>query len=290
MRQEIKYFVITPVRDEAAYIEKTIQSMISQRTLPKKWLIVDDGSTDGTERIIEKYCKSHDWIWLIKRENRGYRKAGSGVVEAFYDGYDEIKNFTWNFLVKLDGDLEFDPFYFEKCLSKFYEDSKLGIGGGIVKNHTGNGYHVEKNPKFHVRGASKIYRRDCWEVIGGIEVTVGWDTIDEVKANMFGWKTKTFEDIEIIQNKMTGSADGQLKNYIKNGKANYICGYHPIFMHLKIIKRVIQKPYLVGSVGLLIGYLFGQIGKTPRHQDSEFIKYLRKQQINKLSGKDTIWK
>ena len=127
---DVSYIVISPVRDEADYIEETISSMLSQRVLPKEWVIVNDGSTDKTEEIIDKYATQYPWIKVVHRKNRGFRKPGGGVVEAFKSGYSVISTKSWDFIVKLDGDLSFDQFYFEKCFACFAQDPGLGIGGG----------------------------------------------------------------------------------------------------------------------------------------------------------------
>ena len=284
------YIIITPVRNEAAHFSKTIEAVISQTILPKNWIIVDDGSIDGTRDIINKYINRYEWINAIYRNDRGYRKAGSGVIEAFYDGYNSIREKNWEYIVKLDGDLEFSNNYFELCFKIFFEEQKLGIGGGLVLNRTDKGLVIENNPNFHVRGATKIYRKKCWYDINGLEKIIGWDTIDEVKANMIGWRTRTFENIHVIQNKFTGAADGQLKNYIKNGKANYICRYHPLYMVGKIVKRLFERPYIVGSVGLTVGYLKSFMDGNLKVKDQMFKKYIQEQQINKIMGRESIWK
>src|SRR5439155_276612 len=122
--------VITPVRDEADRISKTIQSMISQTIRPQQWIIVNDGSKDATGQLAEKAAADHEWIHVVHRQDRGFRKPGGGVIEAFYAAYKEITDSGWDFLAKLDGDLEFASDYFERCFCKFVENEKLGIGGG----------------------------------------------------------------------------------------------------------------------------------------------------------------
>src|SRR5579862_7957916 len=123
------YVVITPVRDEEEHLQSTIESMVQQTVLPKEWIIVDDGSKDHTGEIIDDYASRYPWIKAVHREDRGFRKAGGGVVDAFYDGYRVLTCSEWDFVVKFDGDLIFDADYFEKCLGEFHLDSKLGIGG-----------------------------------------------------------------------------------------------------------------------------------------------------------------
>ncbi len=286
-----RYVVITPVRNEAPYIGKTIDSMVNQTILPREWIIVNDGSTDATPKIIDQASRQYPWIKVIHRSDRGFRNSAGGVIEAFYDGYAALSYEDWNFIVKLDGDLSFKPDYFEACLVHFAEDSKLGLGGGVVWSLVGGKLINDgrNDPKFHVRGATKIYRRDCWEQISPLMKAPGWDTIDEVMANMLGWRTYTFRDVNLIQLKATGSADGRWGNAFKNGKANYVTGYHPLFMIAKCIKRGFFAGKILEAAGLWAGFCSGYIKKEPRVRDTQIIRYLRKQQILRMLGRPSIY-
>jgi biofilm PGA synthesis N-glycosyltransferase PgaC len=285
-----KYVIITPVRDEEAYLEFTIESVLRQSVRPEEWIIVDDGSTDNTGNIIDKYASLHPWIRGIHRTNRGFRKAGGGVVDAFNDGYRALTGQDWEFIVKLDGDLTFAPDYFESCLGKFAYETKLGIAGGIIC-HVVNGIKLlETGPEFHVRGATKIYRKECWDAIGGFWPAPGWDTMDEVKARRLGWITRSFSDLHLVHHRITGTAEGIWAGMVKNGRANYICGYHPLFMLSKFFLRLFRKPYVVGSVGLMYGFVSGYLKRIPQVDDPITIRYLRRQQMNRLCGGETIWK
>jgi glycosyltransferase involved in cell wall biosynthesis len=284
------YIIITPVRNEEEYIEKTIVSVARQTIKPAEWVIVNDGSTDNTGKIIDEFSRQYPWIHTVHRENRGFRKAGGGVMEAFYDGYNSIQSREFDFIVKLDGDLSFGEDYFEKCFREFDKDSKLGIGGGMVVHEIREKLELEEAPLFHVRGATKIYRKACWEAIGELIKAPGWDTLDEVKANMLGWKTRSFPEIILIHHRFTGQADGPWRNWVKNGTANYISGYHPLFMSFKCLKRIFQKPYVIGSIGLFYGFIEGYMKKIPQINDKKLIAYLRKQQLKRLLYKDSIWK
>jgi len=290
MKCAAKYVVISPVRDEAEYIEHTISSMVQQTVLPVEWVLVDDGSTDGTSAILDRWARHHPWMKPIHRANRGQRAAGSGVMEAFYDGLNAISHNDWEFLVKLDGDLAFDPQYFEHCFAEFAADPQLGIGGGVICHEAGGDFEVEQTPLFHVRGATKIYRRACWESIGGLLRTPGWDTMDEVKANSMGWCTRSFPNRRVRHYRFTGAADGAWRNSIKNGIGSYICGFHPIFVLSRSIKNVTRKPYCVRAIGLLYGFVLGYLKRVPRVEDLPTIRYLRDQQLRRLTFRQTIWK
>jgi biofilm PGA synthesis N-glycosyltransferase PgaC len=287
---ELKYVLITPVRDEEAYLRFTIDCMVAQTIRPVEWIIVNDGSTDATGKIIDEYARQYPWIQGVHRENRGFRKAGGGVVDAFNDGYHALKSKDWDFIVKLDGDLSFAPTYFESCFEKFASEPRLGVGGGVICHVTNGVEQVEECPAFHVRGATKIFRRECWEGIGGFWPAPGWDTMDEVKASMLGWTTKSFPDLHLAHHRYTGAAEGAWSDSVKNGRANYVCGYHPLFMLSKCFLRLGRKPYILGSVGLFYGFLTGYLKRIPQVNDPKTIGYLRRQQLARLIGRETIWR
>ena len=282
---------LPPCATRDDYLPKTIDSVTSQTLQPRKWIIVNDGSTDNTKQIIDEAAKQYSWIQGVHRPDRGYRKQGGGVIEAFYDGYKLIADAPWDFLVKLDGDLSFDGNFFESCLGQFTADPKLGIGGGTVCCLKDGAWvaEVHHDPRFHVRGATKIYRRQCWEQIGGLLKAPGWDTVDELKANMLGWETRTFAEILLLQLKDTGSADGAWRNWVKNGLANYVSEYHPLFMTAKCLKRMFAPPYILGAVGLGYGFLSGYFRRIPRAGDSALAHYVRGQQLRKLTMRPSIW-
>jgi len=286
-----RYIIITPVRDEESCIKLTVKSIINQTQKPILWIIVDDGSTDDTGRILDHYANQYDWIRVVHRENRGYRAAGSGVIAAFNEGYTRVPIEGWDFIVKLDGDLSFEPDYFERCFSRFEEDKVLGLAGGTVFNHRNGKLVVDSigDPCFHVRGATKIYRRLCWEQISPLEQAPGWDTIDEVKANFYGWATRTFSDIALIQHKPTGGADGHWRNWYKNGLGCYMAGYHPVFMLGKCAKRCFEKPFFIIAVALFLGYCSGSLKSRGQAQDKEVVRYLQKQQLRYLLRRSSIY-
>jgi glycosyltransferase involved in cell wall biosynthesis len=282
--------IVSPVRNEAQHLRATIHSVAQQTLLPTQWVIVDDGSTDSTPEILAQAVRAHTWVSTIRRPDRGYREPGGGVVAAFYDGYRQLDAPDWQFLVKLDGDLLLPTRYFETCLEEFRRDPRLGIGGGTLY-HIQNGIEVfESNPRFHVRGATKIYRRECWNAIEGLHQAPGWDTLDETKAHMLGWSTRSFSELRCLHLRPTGSADGPWRDAVKNGRANYVSGYHPCFMALKSLKRLFEKPYGVVAAGLLYGFATGYLNKLPRVNNPDLIRYIRQQQIRRLLLRRSMWR
>ena len=285
------YVVITPARNEGDYIGHTIASMAGQTVLPFLWIIVNDGSTDRTKEIVDAAVTEYPWIRAVHRPDRGYRQQGSGVIEAFYEGFERVPPKSWDFLVKFDADLSFPPDYFARCFAKFSDEPTLGIGGGLICQEIQGRLVCESpgDPIFHVRGATKIYRRACWEGIGGLLRAPGWDTIDELKANLLEWRTFSFTDIPLRHHRFTGKADGKWKNYVKFGLANYITGYHPLFMAAKCLKRMLQRPYVVGGIGLAYGFLKGYWTGASQVDDRRLVDYVHRQQLNRLLNRPSLW-
>jgi biofilm PGA synthesis N-glycosyltransferase PgaC len=285
----VRYVIVTPARNEGRAIEETIVSIIHQTVLPLEWVIVDDGSEDESVEILDRYARKYSWITVVHRRNRGFRQPGRGVVEAFDDGYRSVKNHNWEYVVKLDADLVLEQDYFERCLKEFELDSNIGIAGGTVYELQNGQPKMEPIPPFHVRGATKIYRRACWDQLGGLVPAPGWDTLDEVKANMLGWHTRSFSHIRVLQRRATGSNDGVWRDYVKNGRANYVAGYHPLFLFLKCIRRLVRPPYVIGSFGLAFGFAAAYLRRLPQVDDPELIHYLRGEQRRMMLGKASLW-
>ena len=284
-----KYSIITPVRDEERFIEGTIESVLRQTIRPIEWIIVDDGSTDSTGTIIERYARDHSWIRILHRKSRGHRSTGGGV-EAFLDAYPLLLERDWDYLVNLDGDLTFAPDYFEKCFEHFRNTPRLGIGGGAVYIQVGDSLQWEKAPYFHVRGATKIYRRECWVSLGGLIPSLGWDTVDELKANQLGWTTRTFPELKLVHHRVTGLTWGAWGNAVNDGEADYIVGYHPLFFAVKCVRNAFNPPYIIRALGIAYGFLRSAVRRTHRVCDSKLRTYIRDQQLRRILGMSSMWK
>jgi poly-beta-1,6-N-acetyl-D-glucosamine synthase len=285
-----KYVVITPVRDEETYLPRVIESMTRQTICPQEWIIVNDGSKDRTKEIIDEAASNFTWVRAVHREDRGYRKWGAGIIEAFYDGFHSLNCQDWEFMSKLDGDLSFEPEYFERALESFRANPDLGITGGTLYHFRNGRKVIERGPKFHVRGGTKIFRRACWDAIGGLWIGPGSDTVDEVKANMLGWTTMSAADLLMQHHRPTGASWGRWGGLVKDGKIDYVYGSHPAFLMAKSFVRLARRPYLVGSIALVYGYISACIDRIPRVDDPQLIQYLRRQQLARLTGGKTIWK
>ena len=284
------YVVITPMRNEEEHLPELLASMAAQILRPLQWVLVDDGSSDSTPQLIQSAVDDHPWIVGATCKDRGFRSPGGGVVEAFDIGRASVTVDTWDFIVKLDADLAFESDYFERCLDAFETDPGLGIAGGrLSSRHPDGTIEVEKHPDFHVRGATKIYRRTCWDEIGGLVPAKGWDTIDEVKANQLGWTTRTL-DVEIVQQRVTGARAGSWRNWSKNGQAAWFCGYHPLFAAARSARIATMRPYVIKGIAFAVGYGGSMLLRRPRVADKPLVAYVRREQLARLRGRPSIWR
>jgi poly-beta-1,6-N-acetyl-D-glucosamine synthase len=284
-----RYCVITAVRDEEQFIARTIESVLVQTVKPLEWIIVDDGSTDQTASIVASYAERCPWIRFVRRPDRGYVSKGGGV-EAFLEVLPLLASYDWEYLANLDGDMTLEPDYFERCFEKFRNMPSLGVGGGTVYVSVAGHWQPEQAPAFHVRGAAKIYRRKCWEAIGGLWPGLGWDTVDEVKANQLGWSTQSFSDIKLYHHRVSGTRWGAWGFSMLDGEADYTVGYLPLFFALKCVRHIMNSPFLLRSIGMAYGYLRSVLQGVPRVDDREFVEYLRRQQFRRIVGLSSIWK
>lgn len=284
------YVIITPARNEEAYIIHTLNSVAKQSLLPKKWIVVDDGSTDRTFDIVKEFSKDHDWLEIFQKQDRGYFEYYIGVIESFYFGYNKLNGLKWDYIVKLDADLSLGPSYFKTCLDRLNETQNLGIAGGTIYNIINGQSVMDKVPNFHVRGATKIYKYKCFKDIGGISETPGWDTLDVVKANMLGWKTQSFPDLPVYHHRYTGYGDRIFKNMFYMGYSHYFVGYDSLYITLRSIKRLFKKPIFIGSIFTMLGYLYGLLFRKEQYHDKELLYFVKTHQRKRMFFRNTFWR
>jgi len=271
------------VRNEAKYLERTIQSVVKQMYRPQEWIIVDDGSSDDTLKIAEAAAAQYPWIKVMQRTDRGFREPGRGVVEAFNDGLAQLTNTQPDFLCKMDGDLEFAPDYFVTLLREFAVRPRLGMASGVTFMQRANGKLVqEKVAKDFVVGPIKLYRRACFEDIGGLEPHLGWDTIDVYRARMRGWETANYSDLVVLHLRQMGTAKGIVWGKMKTGMGEYYYGSHPLFVLARCSYRMSERPYGVIGFSIALGYVLALVRRERRIADVEFIKFLREEQLARL--------
>ena len=265
-RSTPRYVIVSPVKDEARYVDLTLQSVVAQTLQPVSWVIVDDGSRDGTREIVRRYASSHRFIRLVEScHSAGARQPGGGVIQAFNRGFAALETADYDFIVKLDCDLSFPADYFETLLTRFTDDERLGIASGVYAEvgRTGTWIPV-KMPSYHACGASKVVRRRCFEDIGGFVAAKGWDTVDEIRAWHMGWRTTHFTELELKHHKPEGKGIGLVRTSVMHGHIYYVTGGDPLFLLFKCLHRLTVRPPLINALALTWGYLNAWAKRTSR--------------------------
>jgi poly-beta-1,6-N-acetyl-D-glucosamine synthase len=278
------YVLITPARDEAKFIEKTIQSVVAQTVLPLKWVIVSDGSTDGTDDIISRYASQHPWIELVRMPERRERSF-AGKVHAFNAGYARVRDLEYEAIGSMDGDISFEERYFSFLLAKLAEDPRLGLVGTPFKDGSNAMYDYRfVNPE-HVSGACQLFRRQCFEDVGGyIPIRAGGiDYVAVISARMKGWKTRTFtEQVSLHHRKMGTAEKGMLAARFAQGKKDYTFGNHPLWEGFRAVYQMSRTPLVVGGVLVMLGYLWALLRHADRPIPMETVAFIRREQMSRL--------
>jgi poly-beta-1,6-N-acetyl-D-glucosamine synthase len=279
-----QFVLITPARNEAEFIELTIKSMVAQTVKPLKWVIVSDGSTDGTDDIVNKYAADHPWIELVRTPERRERHF-AGKVYAFNAGYARVKALAYGAIGNLDADLSFDDEYFSFLLQRLAEDPRLGLVGTPFKDEGGSTYDYRYVSIEHVSGACQLFRRECFEQVGGYVPVKGGgvDHIAVITARMKGWKTRTFTEKVILHHREIGTAQqGTLKARFMTGAQDYALGSHLIWELSRAIYQLRMRPFVIGGLMLLSGYLWSMVRRVPRPVSPELVEFRRREQMQRL--------
>jgi glycosyltransferase involved in cell wall biosynthesis len=280
----LRYVLITPARNEAAHIEKTLRSMISQTLPPVRWIIVSDGSTDGTDDIVRRYAASHAWIELLRMPERKERHF-AGKVYAFNAGYAQVKDLDYDLIGNLDGDVSFESDYFEYLITQFAQSPRLGLAG---TNYFENGlkYDFRFSNVEDVAGACQLFRRKCFEGIGGYQPIKGGgiDLVAVLSARMRGWETRSFTDKYLVHYRPQGTASARAwRVHFIDGQHDYRFGGHPVWELFRgAYRSAKKKPFFISGGLLLAGYASEMLKRKERPVPTELIEFRRREQMERL--------
>lgn len=280
----LRYVLITPARNEAAYIEKTIRSMIAQTVLPERWVIVSDGSTDDTDAIVEKYLDRRPWMELLSLPERRERHF-AGKVGAFDAGYARVRDLAFDIVGNVDADISFEPDFFAVLLARFEEMPGLGVGGTHYVEGDFHSYRDSFIDACHVNGACQLFRRACYEDIGGYVPNKGGgiDWVAVTTARMKGWETRSFAERTFHHHRPIGTEGSSvLKARFHYGKKDYFTGGHPLWQLFRGVFQMSKEPYVIGGALLLAGYFWAWLSGHPRAVSDELMRFHRGEQMRRL--------
>jgi glycosyltransferase involved in cell wall biosynthesis len=281
------YVLVTPSRNEEALIGKTIESVIVQTVLPLKWVIVNDGSTDSTGAIAERYAAEHHWIEVVNRPVRKERNFAA-KVHAFNAGRERLKDVDYEIIANLDSDVVLDHDHFEFLLEKFQREPRLGVAGTVFREEGGYNSGTDSfEGQTYVSGQCQMFRRECFEEIGGYYANKagGIDWIAVQTARLRGWKTRSFREKSFFHHRPLGTADrGVLAASFSYGKKDYFLGGHPLWELLRVSYRMTKRPYILDGLALGLGYGLAAVRRLERPVSTELMAFYRREQMRKLTA------
>lgn len=279
------YVLVTAARNEQAVIEGTIRSVAAQTVRPQQWVIVSDNSSDRTDDIVRALAREYPFITLVRRSHDANIRSFGSKVHAFRLGYAKLCGQRYGFLGNLDADVTFASDYFEKVLERFGANPRLGLAGGLIHELIGSKFISQRIIQNSVAGAVQMFRRECYEQIGGyIPLRYGGiDSAVEIVARMCGWEVQTFRDLEVRHHRRVASGGGTLlPREWRHGLRHYSLGYHPLFELVRNIYKIPERPYAVGAVVMTLGYLWALATGNPRELPVEAVRFLQKEQKKRL--------
>jgi biofilm PGA synthesis N-glycosyltransferase PgaC len=284
MPDDLKYVLITPARNERQFIDLTLRSVVAQTKIPAKWVIVSDGSTDGTDDLVTQYTADYPWIELVRMSDRRDRNF-AGKVHAFNAGYAKLEALSYDVIGNLDADISFNPDYLAYLLSKFAENPKLGVAGTPYQEDGKTTYDYRFASIEFVPGACQLFRRECFEEIGGYKPIKGGtvDSIAVITARMKGWDTRTFTDKTCAHHRPSGTAQSSaVTARFKWGAKDYALGNHPLWECFRSAFQMTRKPFVIGGLAILSGYVWSLIRRPERPASQELVAYRRREQMHRL--------
>ncbi len=276
-------YIIIPAHNEENSIGLTLDSLVKQSLLPKSVVVVNDNSTDDTEQIIEAFATKYSWITLVNANSSDEHLPGTKIINAFYKGFETLDN-DYDVICKYDADLIFPKNYLETLVNHFKSDEKLGMIAGHCYVKKGKTWQLESlTGKDHIRGALKAYRKECFFEIGKLKRSMGWDTIDELLAQYYGWSFKTDDTLKVKHLKPTGIGYGKDSKHLQ-GEALYKLRYGFSLAILSFLKLAYKKKSFVLFIDYISGYLKASIKKVDfliTKDQGKFIRKLRWKNIKK---------
>lgn len=281
-----RYALVTPCRNEAKTLATTLETTIAQTILPARWVIVDDGSSDETPRILAEYAARHPWIEIVTRADRGARAVGPGVIEAFYEGLSRLDLDHYDYVCKYDADLEMPPRYFERAMERMEADPFLGNVSGKMQERQPDGSLVtffmgDEN----AIGAIKFYRVDCFRQIGGFVRELAWDGIDGHLCRMHGWIACSVDDPEmrfVHLRPMGSSQDDILVGRQRWGRGKYFMGSAWYYVLAASVFRMKDRPFVRGGANIFYGYVKSAQQRLRRYDNPRYLSYVRRFELMQL--------
>jgi len=283
-----KYILISPVYNEEDHLDALVQAVVNQTILPQIWLFVNDGSTDATGDLIDRYSAQYEFVGQLRLSRDNSRTYYSGKTHAFLAGYQHIKDrCEYDFVANLDADVVMRTSYYEDIMREFDANPRLGVAGGKYSYNRGHRVCKVLFDELSVPGSVQMFRRECYEEIGGyLPLKYGGDdTLATITARMRGWETKAFPEYEVLQRREVGTTDtgSVLRARFRQGLTEYGVATHPFFMLVKSANRALrEKPYVFGSATRLLGFLYGYLRREERRIPLEAVRFVRREQMRRL--------
>lgn len=284
----MKHVVIIPARNEERHIRQTLESLVAQTLALDRIYVVDDGSSDQTAALVEQVAASHASVRLVRRQDRGYRKMGGGVVETFNAAYELCKHEPFDYVSKIDADLVFPPAYFASLTAFLDDNPDVAAASGVIDDVIDGALMRQRLPPDHVPGPLKTLRKRVFDEIGGFMVTLGWDVIDLVKMRSLGYRTARLDSLVVTQLRQHASAEGTWKGKAQWGRGAHAIGSHPLFVLARGAYRMLEPPYVVGGVAFWWGYLRAVLERAPQIDDRELVSALRREQLYRLLHRNRL--
>lgn len=280
----MKYYIIIPTYNEEKFISLTLQSIVEQTVLPSKVVVVNDGSTDKTEEILNSFVEKYSFISLVNKASDAIHLPGSKVIQAFQKGLETLDD-NYDIIVKIDADLIFPSNYFETIIKHFQSDERIGMVGGFCYIEK-NGEWILENltDKDHIRGALKSYRKETFKQIGGLKPEMGWDTVDELLCKFYNWKVITDESLHVKHLKPTGASYNQAARF-KQGEAFYSLGYGFFITAIASLKLAMRKGKPLLFIDYIKGFWKAKSAKKPLLVTNEQAKFIRNYRWKKMKEK-----